>query len=71
VIEIVPQTGHVATPGQPGALRVWAYQDAPVYTFAGDEKPGDIKGNDNGEFGGSRNGFKAFFLRDDFFHNAG
>ncbi len=71
VIEIDPQTGHLAKPGQPGALRVWAYQDAPVYTYAGDKAPGDIYGNGNGEFGGSRNGFKAFFLRDDYFNNAG
>ncbi len=71
VIEIDPMTGHLAKPGQAGALRVWAYQDAPVYTYSGDKAPGDIYGNGNGEFGGSRNGFKAFFLRDDFFDNAG
>lgn len=71
VIDIDPQTGHFAAPGQQGALRVWAYRGVPVYTFAGDKSPGDIKGDGNGEFGGSRNGFKAFFLRDDFFNNAG
>jgi predicted lipoprotein with Yx(FWY)xxD motif len=71
VMEIDPQTGRVATPGQQGAVRVWAYLGSPVYTFAGDEQPGDIKGDGNGEFGGSRNGFKAFFLRDDFFNSAG
>ncbi|HEY4365753.1 MAG TPA: hypothetical protein VGN07_00845 [Steroidobacteraceae bacterium] len=71
VLEIDPQTGHAATPGQLGALRVWAYRGTPVYTYAGDVAPGDINGNGNGEFGGSRNGFKAFFLRDDFFNNAG
>jgi predicted lipoprotein with Yx(FWY)xxD motif len=71
VIEIDPQTGHFATPGQAGALRVWAYRGSPVYTHAGDEKPGDINGHGNGEFGGSRNGFKAYFLRDDFFYSAG
>ena len=71
VIEIDPQTGQFAQPGQDGSLRVWAYRGAPVYTYARDESPGDINGHANGEFGGSRNGFKAFFLRDDFFNNAG
>lgn len=70
VIEIDPQTGHLASSGQEGSLRVWAYLGAPVYTYAGDKAPGDINGNGNGEFGGSRNGFVAFFLRDDFFKNA-
>ena len=69
VVEIDPQTGHLATPGQAGAQRVWAYRGSPVYTYVGDARPGDINGNGNGEFGGSRNGFKAFFLRDDFFGN--
>ena len=71
VIEIDPRTGHFAKPGQAGALRVWAYRGAPVYTHARDKMPGDIIGNANGEFGGGRNGFQAFFLRDDFFNNAG
>jgi hypothetical protein len=70
-MEIDPQTGRFATPGQPGALRVWSYLGAPVYTHAGDTEPGDIKGDGNGEFGGSRNGFKAFFVRDDFFNSDG
>ena len=71
VIEIDPQTGRFAKPGQEGALRVWAYRGSPVYTHAGDKFPGDIVGNANGEFGGGRNGFQAFILRDDFFDNAG
>lgn len=71
VIEIDARTGHYAQPGQKGALRVWAYRGSPVYTYAGDRQPGDIKGDGNGEFGGSRNGFQAFFLRDEFFNNAG
>jgi predicted lipoprotein with Yx(FWY)xxD motif len=71
IVEIDPRTGHFAAPGQSGALKVWAYQGAPVYTFAGDKQRGDLKGDGNGEFGGSRNGFRAFFLRDDFFNNAG
>jgi predicted lipoprotein with Yx(FWY)xxD motif len=71
VIEIDPRTGHFVQPGQAGALRVWSYLGAPVYTYAGDRQPGDIRGDGNGEFGGSRNGFQAFFLRDEFFNNAG
>jgi predicted lipoprotein with Yx(FWY)xxD motif len=71
VLEIDPRTGHIAQPGQAGALRVWSYLGSPVYTYMGDKQPGDIRGDGNGEFGGSRNGFQAFFLRDEFFNNAG
>ena len=67
VIDIDPKTGHRASRGQSGALRVWAYRDRPVYTFAGDEAPGDLQGDSHGEFKGDREGFKAFWLRDDFF----
>jgi predicted lipoprotein with Yx(FWY)xxD motif len=71
VIDIDPKSGHRAKPGQAGALHVWAYRDRPVYTFGGDKKAGDINGDAWGEFTGWRNGFKAFWLRDDFFANAG
>lgn len=63
---IDPKTGHLGLPDQKGSLRVWAYRDRPVYTFGRDEKPGDVKGDAWGEFTGRRNGFKAFWLRDDF-----
>ena len=69
-IDIDPLTGRHATAGQPGALHVWAYRGRPVYTFAGDH-PGDVDGDAWGEFYGARNGFKAFWLRDDFYTNAG
>jgi len=71
VMNIDPMTGHVAAEGQAGALRVWAYRGLPVYTYNRDKEPGDITGNGNGEFGGGRNGFRAFWLRDDYFDNAG
>jgi len=67
IIEIDPKTGHRAARGQSGAVRVWAYRDRPVYTYAGDEAPGDIHADAHGEFKGDREGFKAFWLRDDFF----
>jgi predicted lipoprotein with Yx(FWY)xxD motif len=67
VIEIDPKSGHRAVKGQSGALRVWAYRDRPVYTFAGDEAPGDLQADSHGEFKADREGFKAFWLRDDFF----
>ena len=70
VMDINPKTGHRAAPGQTDALHVWAYRDRPVYTFAGDRRPGDIAGDAWGEFYGNRNGFKAFWLRDDFHNNA-
>jgi predicted lipoprotein with Yx(FWY)xxD motif len=67
VITIDPMTGRLADPKQPGAMRVWAFRGRPVYTFAGDRAPGDAFGDGHGEFRGQRNGFKAFWLRDDFF----
>ena len=70
IIEIDAKTGHRAAAGQTDALRVWAYRDRPVYTFYLDQEPGDIKGDSWGEFQGARNGFKAFWLRDDYFNNA-
>lgn len=70
ILEIDSRTGHRAAPGQSGALRVWAYRDRPVYTFHLDAEPGDIKGDSWGEFQGQRNGFKAIWLRDDYFNNA-
>ena len=66
VVEIDPKTGRFAAPGQRDALRVWAYRDRPVYTYAGDHRPGDIYADGIGEFQGEREGFKAFWLRDDF-----
>ena len=63
VIEIDPATGRRAAAGQVGALRVWAYRDRPVYTFAGDRQPGDTNGDAIGEYEGRRNGFVAFRYR--------
>ena len=60
-----------AAAGAPGALHVWAFRDRPVYLFAGDQVSGDVEGDAWGEFNGHRNGFKAFWLRDDFRTNAG
>lgn len=59
-----PNTGRRAQPNQPGALNVWAYRDRPVYTFAGDKKPGDFLGNNTGEWHGKWNGYQAFWVRD-------
>jgi predicted lipoprotein with Yx(FWY)xxD motif len=59
-------TGRFTRPNVPGALHVWTFRDRPLYTFAGDEKPGDMEGDAWGEVWGLRNGFKAFWLRDDF-----
>lgn len=63
---IDPQTGRFARENQIGAVRVWTYRDRPVYTFAGDRRPGDVNGDGFGEWRGKRNGLLAFFLRDDF-----
>jgi predicted lipoprotein with Yx(FWY)xxD motif len=66
VINIDPQTGHRARAEQADALSVWAYRDRPVYTYAGDQLPGDVAGAGTGEWRGQRNGLKAFWLRDDY-----
>lgn len=70
VIEIDPKSGHRALPGQAGALRVWAFRDRPVYTSSRDLQPGDVNGDSVGEYQGKRNGFKAIFLRNEFFNSA-
>ena len=66
IVTIDPATGRFADSDQPGALRVWAYRDRPVYTFGGDRRPGDVNGGGTGEWRGQRNGLRAFWLRDDF-----
>ena len=66
VISIDPDTGHKAEPEQEDALRVWAYRDRPIYTYGGDQKPGDTHGGGTGEWRGQRNGLRAFWVRDDY-----
>jgi hypothetical protein len=51
-------------------MHVWAFRGRPVYTFVDDKNPGDTEGDSFGEWRGTRNGFLAFFLRDDFLDNA-
>jgi predicted lipoprotein with Yx(FWY)xxD motif len=69
VMSIDPDTGRRAEAGQAGAIQVWAYRERPVYTFGRDQKPGDANGDSWGEFNGQRNGFRAFWLRDDYRNN--
>lgn len=66
VMSIDPKTGRRVEEGAAGAWRVWAYRDRPVYTFGGDDQPGDVNGAGTGEWRGQRNGLKAFWLRDDY-----
>jgi predicted lipoprotein with Yx(FWY)xxD motif len=66
VINIDPHTGHLATAEQSSAVSVWAYRDRPVYTYGGDQQPGDVNGAGTGEWRAQRNGLKAFWLRDDY-----
>lgn len=70
VVSIDPQSGRFAETEDPQALRVWAYRDRPVYTFAGDRHPGDLNGAGTGEWRGQRNGLQAFWVRDDFWRGA-
>ncbi|MGE3476369.1 MAG: hypothetical protein AB7H70_11245 [Rhodospirillaceae bacterium] len=69
VITVDPMTGRLAPAGAQNTLKVWAYRDRPVYTYARDLQPGDTLGVARGEHRGRRNGFTAFWLRDDFFGN--
>ncbi|MGE3335662.1 MAG: hypothetical protein AB7I36_18615 [Rhodospirillaceae bacterium] len=70
VVAIDPKTGKYAAPDQADATYVWAFRGRPVYTFIDDKNPGDTEGDSFGEWRGTRNGFTAFFLRDDFLDNA-
>lgn len=63
---IDPRSGRFAAAGAEGALYVWTYRDRPVYTYALDERPGDVHGAGIGEWRGKRNGLAAFWLRDDY-----
>lgn len=67
VVEIDPASGRFAAPGEAGALRVWAYRDRPVYTFAGDAQPGEVNADGLGEFQSEREGYTAFWWRDAYF----
>jgi predicted lipoprotein with Yx(FWY)xxD motif len=71
VVTIDPQSGRFAAAGAPGAERVWAYRDRPVYTYAGDERPGDINADNYGEFRAQRQGYSAIWLRNDFVREEG
>jgi|GEM_PF-205440 len=68
-VYIDPLTGKEMEPGEEGGMHVWTYRDRPVYTSALDKKPGDINADNWGEFNGWRNGYKAFWLRDDYYSN--
>ena len=70
VVVIDPQTGRFAEAEDPDAIRVWAYRDRPVYTFSGDQEPGDVNGAGTGEWRGKRNGLQAFWVRDDYWRGA-
>jgi predicted lipoprotein with Yx(FWY)xxD motif len=66
IMDIDPATGHRARAGQADALHVWAYRDRPVFTFIRDEHAGTVKAQSWGEFYGARNGYKAFWIREEF-----
>lgn len=66
VMNINPETGRRVSAGDSSGIRVWAYRDRPVYTYAGDRKPGDVHGAGTGEWRGLRNGLLALWIRDDY-----
>ncbi len=69
-VDIDPSTGRFAQPEKHGTLHVWAYRGRPIYTYAGDQVPGDINADSHGEWRAQRNGFKAFWVRDVYFGNS-
>lgn len=69
VMDIDPKTGRRAAAGQGDALHVWAFRGRPVFHCARDRRPGDIECDSWGEFNGKRNGFMAFWMRDDYGDN--
>ena len=69
IVEIDPASGHFAAKDDEGSLRVWAYRERPVFTFAGDVQPGEVNADGLGEFLADREGFKAFWWRDEFFRD--
>ena len=64
--DIDPRTGRYVAAGTPGSLHIWAFKGRPIYTFSGDVEPGDIEGDSWGQDHGQRNGYSAFWVRDDF-----
>ena len=65
-----PKTGHQVDAKAPGALHVWTFRDRPIYTHGLDKAAGEINADGWGEFNGKRNGYKGFFIRDDYLNNA-
>ncbi len=64
--DIDPATGRYVAAGTPGAVHVWTFRDRPLYTFARDTVPGEVRANSWGEGNGWRNGFHAFWVREEF-----
>jgi predicted lipoprotein with Yx(FWY)xxD motif len=71
IMDIDPKTGRRSPTAQAHTLHVWAYRDRPIYVYAGDRQPGDVNGDGHGEFRGEREGYNAFWLRDDYFGRGG
>lgn len=66
IVYVNPRTGRQAEPTSPDALRVWAFRNKPIYTFSGDTYVGSIEADAWGQDHGRRNGYTAFWVRDDF-----
>lgn len=64
--DIDSKTGRYVAAGTPGSLHIWTFRDRPIYTFAGDNNPGDIGGDGWGMDHGQTNGFSAIWVRDDY-----
>ena len=63
--DIDPATGRYVAAGTPGSVHVWTFRDRPLYTYVRDSV-GDVRANSFGEGNGWRNGFHAFWVREEF-----
>ena len=64
--DIDPKSGRYVAANTPGALHIWVFRDRPIYTFAGDRDFGDMLADAWGQDHASKNGFNAFWTRDNF-----
>ena len=66
IMEVDPKTGRTAQNPE-DSLRVWAFRGRPIFTFTEDRQDGDnIQADNWGQEHGNRNGFKAYWVREDY-----
>ena len=64
--DIDPMTGRYVDAGTAGSVHIWTFRDRPLYTYWHDASAGEVRANAFGEGNGWRNGFHAFWVREEF-----